>query len=400
MRMVSKGCCGALSILFVLSLFSVYFSPRTHADGGAPNLAYVSGTSSGVSVIDVGQAKVTKTIAVAGDPHTILLSQDGGFLYVSQPMVGQVSVIKAKTGQTLCNAHLPGEPTLLTLDTDTNTLFAAGNGAAQVNALDPTNCVIQHTFQTKSPVYGLAVALTAGSSLSGGTTNQLWVAGTDSLTIFDDQTGKTLGSVPLPDGPQYLSIPPGETVYVTTRQGSVDAVDLKTREVRQILRGGIFGSMDYDAITGEVYVPDEQHNVLDVLSPVVTTIPKEPNRVIPTENPPEAVAITSDGLLGFIALRGGSVAMLDLLGRHLVYTVHVGGTPHFIITGLYPPLVVDTATPTRSSISPGRSSTPEMFWIIVFCASLVMVVVLASLLVLQFRQYQRTGQQKRRGPLE
>lgn len=400
MRMVSKGCCGALAILFVLSLFSVYFSPRTHADGGAPNLAYVSGTSSGVSVIDVGQAKVTKTIAVAGDPHTILLSQDGGFLYVSQPRVGQVSVIKANTGQTLCNARLPGGPTLLALDTDTNTLFAAGNGAAQVNALDPTNCVIQHTFQTTSAVYGLAVALTAGSSLSGGTTNQLWVAGTDSLTVFDDQTGKTLGSVPLPEGPQYLSIPPGGTVYVTTRQGSVDAVDLRTREVRQILRGGVFGSLDYDAITGEVYVPDEQHAVLDVLSPVVTTIPKEPNRIIHIKNPPEAVAITSDGLLGFIALRGGSVAMLDLLSRRLVYTVNVGGTPHFIITGLYPPLAVDTATPTGSSISPGKGPTPEVFWIIVFCVSLVMVVVLASLLALQFRQYRITGQQRRRGPPE
>src|SRR5690349_5295989 len=161
MRAVSeRGRCVFL-ILLVFTLMSFYCPPQAHADGGAPNLAYVSGTSSGVSVIDVGQAKVTKTIAVAGDPHTILLSQDGGFLYVSQPMVERVSVIKAKTGQTLCNAHLPGEPTLLTLDTDTNTLFAAGNGAAQVNALDPTNCVIQRTFQTKSPVYGLAVALTA-----------------------------------------------------------------------------------------------------------------------------------------------------------------------------------------------------------------------------------------------
>ena len=403
MRMVSKASFLALSCLFVLALFSVYFSPHTHADGGAPNLAYVSGTSAGVSVIDVGQAKVTKTIAVAGDPHTILLSPDGGFLYVSQPMVGQVSVIKAKTGQTLCNAHLPGEPALLALDTDTNTLFAAGNGTAQVSALDPTNCVVERTFQAASPVYGLAVALTAGSSLFGGTANQLWVAGTDSLTIFNDQTGKTLGNIPFPDGPQYLSIPPGVTVYVTTRQGSVDAVDLKTREVRQILKGGIFGSMDYDAITSEVYVPDEQHNVLDVLSPLdsgLTTIPKEPNRVIRTENPPEAVAITNDGLLGFIAMRGGKVAMLDLLGRRLVYTVYVGGTPHFIITGLYPPVAVDTATPTDNSVSPRQSSSPGMFWIIVFCVSLVMVVVLASLLVFQLRQHQGSRQQRRRGPSE
>ncbi len=400
MRFVSNRWYWALTLLFILSLLILYFAPYTHADGGAPNLAYVSGTSSGVSVIDVGQAKITKTITVAGDPHTILLSQDGGFLYVSQPALGQVSVLRAETGQVFCNAHLAGEPSLLAIDPNTNTLYAAGSGAAQVSALDPTNCKVLHTFGVNGPVYGLAVALTAGSSLNGNTSNQLWIASTDGLTIFDDRTEQTLGDVPIPGGPQYLSIPPGETVYLTTHQGSVDAIGLKTREVRQILRGGIFGSMDYDAITGEVYVPDEQHDVLDVLSPVVTTIPKEPNRVIHTENPPEAVAITSDGLLGFIALRGGSVAMLDLLGRHLVYTVNVGGTPHFIITGLYPPLAFDTATPTGSSISPRQSSTPEVFWIIVFCASLVMVVVLASLLVLQFRQYQRTGQQKRRGPPE
>src|SRR5258708_35467714 len=98
MRMVPKRCCGALSMLFVLSLFSVYFSPHTHADGGAPNLAYVSGTSSGVSVIDVGPAKVTKTISVAGGPHTILRSQDGRFLYVSQPSAGQESAMMANTG--------------------------------------------------------------------------------------------------------------------------------------------------------------------------------------------------------------------------------------------------------------------------------------------------------------
>src|SRR5713226_4219539 len=110
MRKVSKRCCGALSMLFVLSLFSVYFSPHSHADGGAPNLAYVSGTSSGVSVIDVGQAKITKTITVAGDPHTILLSQDGGFLYVSQPTLGQVSVFRANNGSIFCTAHFPGEP--------------------------------------------------------------------------------------------------------------------------------------------------------------------------------------------------------------------------------------------------------------------------------------------------
>ncbi len=389
MRLVSKRWQFTIALLFICSLLSLYVAPHTYADGGAPNLAYVSGTSSGVSVIDVGQAKVTKTITVAGDPHTILLSQDGGFLYVSQPAVGQVSVIRTGTGRIFCTAHLPGDPSLLAIDPDMNTLYAAGSGSAQVTALDPTNCKILNTFGVNGPVYGLAVALTAGSSINGRTSNQLWVASTDGLTIFDDQTHQTLGAVPLPDGPQYLSIPPGETLYVTTRQGSVDAVSLKTREMRQILNGGIFGPMDYDALTGEVYVPDEQHNVLNVLSPVdtsMTTLPTEPERVIHTDATPESVAITNDGLLGFIALQGGRVAMLDLIAHRLVYTVDVGGTPHFIITGLYPPPVLDTPTSASNAISSQQTTIPQIFWVIVLFASLVTVIIVTIILAWQLRQ--------------
>lgn len=389
MRTVSERGRYVFLILLVFTLLSFYCPPQAHADGGAPNLAYVSGTPSGVSVIDVGQAKVTKTIPVAGDPHTILLSLDGRFLYVTQPALGQVSVIAAKTGQSICTAHLPGAPALLAIDTDTGTLYAAGNGAAQVSALDAATCAVRRTFKTESPVYGLAVALTAGSSLFGGTTNQLWVAGAHGLTVFDDQTGRVLGSVAL-SGAQSLSIPPGEMVYVTTRQGSVDAVGLKTKEVHQMLTGGIFGPMDYDAISSEVYVPDEQHNVLDVLSPIdpgTTTLPKEPERVIHTSVPPEAVAITNDGLLGFVALRGGKVAMLDLLERRFVYTLHVGGTPHFIITGLYPP--------SSEAIPPAASPQQESAWrnlaIVVVYALAFVFLTLLFVLLWQLRKYRKKG---------
>jgi hypothetical protein len=389
MRLVTKRWQYNIAFLFICALFGFIFIPCVHADGGAPNLAYISGTSSGVSVIDVGQAKVTKTISISGDPHTILLSQDGGLLYVSQPSLGQVSIIRASTGRIFCTAHLPGEPSLLAINPDMNILYAAGSRSTQITALDPTDCKTQNTFRVNGPVYGLAVALTAGSSINGGVSNQIWVASTDSLTIFDDQTHQTLGAVPFPDGPQYLSIPPGETLYVTTRQGSVDAVSLKTREVRQILTGGIFGPMDYDALTGEVYVPDEQHRVLNVLSPVDiggSAIPTEPERVIHTQGTPQSVAITSDGLLGFIALREGKVAMLDLIAHRLVYTADVGGTPHFIITGLYPPPVLDTPTPATNVSSSQQPTIPRKIWIIVFFASLVTIIIVTMILVWQLRR--------------
>ena len=389
MPLVTKRRQWTIALLFICSLLSLSFVPQANADGGAPNLAYVSGTSSGINVIDVGQAKVTKTISVSGDPQTILLSQDGGLLYVSQPTLGQVSILRASTGRLFCSVHLPGQPSLLAIDTILNILYVAGSGSAQVTALNPTNCKILNTFEVNGPVYGLAIAFAAGSSINGGISNQIWVASTDELTIFDDQVHRKLGVVPFPDGPQYLSIPPGETVYVTTRRGSVDAVSIRTREVRQILSGGIFGPMDYDALTGEVYVPDEQHQVLNVLSPVnigVSAIPTEPERVIHTQGIPESVAITSDGLLGFIALREGKVAMLDLIAHRLVYTVDVGGTPHFIITGLYPPPVLDIATPVSNATPSQQTTIPAIVWVAIFFASLLTIIIVTPILVWQLRR--------------
>src|SRR5581483_8138242 len=240
--------------------------PVAHADGGAPNLAYVSGTSKGISVIDISKQNVSKTINVAGDPHTIQLSLDGRFLYVTQPQLGRVSIIAAQTGDTVCSANVPGQPTLLALDNTTGIIYAAGNGASTVSEIDPTNCTIKRTFQVSGPVYGLAVATVASSSSGSG--NQLWIAAGPALTVLDDNSGQQISSVSISGSPRYITIPQGATVYVTTQQGSVVAIDLSSHKVVPLISGSEYGPMDYDANTGEVYVPDLKNNRLDVLAPV------------------------------------------------------------------------------------------------------------------------------------
>jgi outer membrane protein assembly factor BamB len=311
-----------------------------HADGGAPNLAYVAGTNKDISVIDISQQKVTRTITTDGSPHTVFLSLDGSFLYVTEPELGQVAVLAANTGNEICNVSVPGQPSLLAIDNGSNTLFAAGNGASGVTAIDPTNCKIKHTFQTSGPVYGMAVAA-VGSSLSGDTGNQLWVSAGNALTTFDDVTGKIIASTIIPGDPRYITIPPGATIYVTTQSGTLQAIDLTTRKVSQLVTGGQYGPMDFNENTGEVFVPDQAHNQLVVITPVNAgfALPHEPSRVIKLNNKPASIAITSDGQLGFVALTNGSVAMLDIPGRATVTTFQVGGNPQFIITGLYPPAV-------------------------------------------------------------
>ena len=368
-------------VLLLLGLLLSLCSPSVYADGGAPQLAYVVGTTQGISVIDIAQQRVTKTIVVSGDPHTVLLSLDGRILYVAQPTLGRVTAILAKTGKTLCTVSLPGQPSLLAFSLDAATIYVAGQGDTSVRALDPTTCAIRRTFDTHEAVYGLAVAASTATDATPSTPNQLWIAGSTSLTVFE-VSGHLLGTVPIPGGPQYLCIPGGFTAYVTTRQGTLVAIDLNTRQfIRTLLTRGRFGPMDYDATTGEVYVPDQQHNQLDVLVPITmgtVAPPRELARILQLDAAPQSIAITSDGLLGFVALSNGHTLMLDIPGRSTVTNIAVGGTPHFIITGLYPPV--------NTSSSPSKKAIPSATPTILVVLFVLLGVILLAMLWL-FRKY-------------
>ena len=373
--------CSVLMLLFLL----LPITQHAYADGGAPNLAYVAGASKGISVIDIAQQKVINNFSLNGDPHMVYLSLDGRFLYIAQPSLDRVTLLAAKTGQTVCSANVPGQPTLLAFDAGINILYVAGNKANTITEIDPIDCSIKKTLTTSGNVYGMNVAV-VGSGVSGGNGNQLWVATSTSMNVYTNNG--QIASIPIPGGPQYVTIPAGEFVYVTTRDGSVYAIDLASRKpLPPLLTSGQFGPMDYDAITGQVYVPDIQHKQIDVLSPINpgTTVPQhEPDHIIRLGVAPQSIAITSDGQLGFIALQGGNVAMLDIPGRQIFNTLYVGGNPHFIITGLYPPVL---------GTNPQQAS---QLTTIINIAAYVLVIGLFIVPLLLLRRYSRSGNQKKK----
>jgi hypothetical protein len=333
----------ALGIIAVVLASLAYLlfpgAGTARADGGAPNLAYISGTTKGISVVDIQQKAVTNTFSLTGDPQTIYLSLDGRFLYVTQPQLNRVTAVTARTGQSFCSASIPGQPSLLAFDQGSNMLYTAGSGAATVTEIDPSNCAIKKTLKTSGPVSGLAVA-----NIGGSNGNQVWASVPSGVQVFDNRG--LIASIPIPGGAQYISIPPGVTVYVVSKNGKLYPVSLSTQQVlAPILSGGQFGPMDYDALTDEIYVPDMLNKRIDVLNPIVSPsppFPTEPARTITLGVAPQSIAITSDGQFGFIALAGGNVAMLDVPGKEVFDTLFVGGSPHFIITGLYPPLLGST----------------------------------------------------------
>jgi DNA-binding beta-propeller fold protein YncE len=339
-----------LVMSLVLFFLLLPFAPQVQADGGAPNLAYVSGTSGDISIVDIAQRKLTGTLSVPGNPEMILLSVDGHLLYVTQPNLDRIVVINTSSRQAQCSIIVPGQPAFLAIDPWTNTLYAAGTTSNQVTALDPSTCAVRFRVRVQGSVTGLAIAI-MGNSITGGDENQLWVAGSGGITVFQID-GKLLDMIPLVSNPRFMCIPAGFAAYVSTQRGDVEAIDLKTHRVSFVLLdGGKFGSMDYDATTGNIYVPDLEHRRIDVLSPVVantTSQPGEPLYTLSFSSAPQSVAITNDGQFGFIALEHGNVVMLDIPGHQEITTIHVGGTPHFIITGLYPLLL--SLTPRQASL--------------------------------------------------
>jgi len=161
-----------LCLLAACAIFVLLPLPA-QADGGAPNLAYVAGGGHGVSVIDIAQRAVTGNFSISGDPHMLYLTIDGRFLFVTQSASGQVTMLSAKTGQTVCFARVPGQPSRLAYDPATNTVFVAANDVTGVTQIDASTCKVLHTIATSSPVNGIAIANTASPTDSG---DQLWVA--------------------------------------------------------------------------------------------------------------------------------------------------------------------------------------------------------------------------------
>lgn len=343
-----------LAPLLALAIVAAGGAPLARADGGAPNLVYVSGTKDGVSVIDIASQRVTATIPLDGDPRGMVLSTDSRFLYVALAGKNSVAVIDALAKQVVNTYPVGPGPQSLLLDlVDPSHLWVANSGGSTVTVLNPDSGKQVATIPVGLHPASVNIAgPTSGITETDGSSEVL-VANQDasSLSVIGSESFKVLTVVPLPNGdnPLWVTVPAfGGTAYVTTKQGHVYGFTLASHQFfGPIFTGQALHGMDYDAITGEVYVPDSQTNLINVLRPVATgqtaptTLPSQPVRTLALSGGPAYVAITSDGTLGLVGQQNsGDVTFLEVPAPHKVLgTVHVGGTPQFVLAGPFPPLV-------------------------------------------------------------
>jgi YVTN family beta-propeller protein len=327
------------------------------ADGGAPNLVYVAGAGAGgkaVAIIDIAVGRVTSTVTTDSPPAGIVLSLDGRFAYLTVPELNRVAVVDTNAKRVVATIPVGARPgSIILVPTASATeLYVALQGSDRVAIVDANARRVLRTVTVCSQPSSLALA-GANSGIADPNDPEVYVAcaGSQSIAVIETGRNQIVARVPLATNPAAVVVPAtGGAAYVTTNNGTVEAIALARHAALGVIyhhAGARFGTMDYDAVTGDIYVPDTTSDQIIVLTPVAVSsaggtpsVPREPARVLPVGGSPSAVAITFDGSYGFVAQRAdGSILVLDPASHQTLATVPVGGAPTALVTGPYPPVV-------------------------------------------------------------
>ncbi len=348
-----------LALLGVL-LAAAIPAGAVQADGGAPNIAYVVGTgqhADEMAVLDIASRKVTGHVRLGGTPASVVLSFDARYAYVTESTADRVAVIDARTVQVAGTVAAGRHPqaVILASSAGVNALFVTARDSNAVEIIDADARHPVATVPVGAQPLGEALAA-QGSGIKDTDVNdaELYVAnsGSDSVSVISTDRRRVIATIPTPGAPIGVTIPAaGGVAYVTTQSGAVLALSLARHTVLgtlfQLPEGHTPGQMDYNAVTGQISVPDPAGDAVYILRPAsagnggqAPSLPDEPARVLPIPGGPAAVAITFDGAYAFVVERGaGRVAMVDAPTRQVLATITVGGTPTAVVTGSYPPLV-------------------------------------------------------------
>ncbi|MBA3827172.1 MAG: YncE family protein [Ktedonobacterales bacterium] len=351
------GCSGVAALLP---------SGPVHADGGAPNLAYIAGAGANgnaLAIIDINQRRVTHSVALMGTPWGVVLSADNRYAYVTEQSAGQLAIVDTRTYAVTGTVATGAGATGIAIDfADAAHLFVANREAGTVTVVASDQPHVLATILVGQQPTGIAIA-GQGTTITGNPQVFVANAGSDTISVIDAVSRTVTSTISVPGGPQYVVIPANASVaYVTTRAGAVFVIALATHQVLGALvqrAGASFGVMDYDAITSQIYVPDAANGALAILAPVTASggahFPTEPSQQLSVAGGPSAVAITFDGAFAFVTTHDtGQVLMLDATTSQTLATISVGGTPHTIITGSYPPILDrQSATVVGISVSVG-----------------------------------------------
>src|SRR5262249_17462392 len=150
----------------------------------------------------------------------------------------------------------------LDLSHSPNLIYVANSGSDTLSMVDPdAHKVVATVTVGKHPTAVAVAGIGSGIVRPDFGDAEIYVANSadNTASVLSTQQRTMIATIPVPGGPLNVVVPgTGGVAYVGTRSGAVVALDLGTHKVLGTLlqRKGPVGVMDYDAVTGQIYVPD------------------------------------------------------------------------------------------------------------------------------------------------
>jgi len=205
----------------------------THHEAVTPDGKYVISTHptrGGISVVDVINNKVYKTIKTGPSPNYTLVTKDGRRAYVSNSGNGTLSEIDLSKWEVTRSLEAGPTPEHLVFSPDEKTIYVSNDRAGTVSVVSVKEGKVEATYKIGKRVHGLDIG-------DDGKTLFISSRSDDKLVALDTQTGEQRVLTLSPEPYHLDKIPGTGKVYVSSGKAPIIwVVDQKTFTVTDTIR--------------------------------------------------------------------------------------------------------------------------------------------------------------------
>jgi len=205
----------------------------THHEPVTPDGKYVISTHptrGGISVVDVINNKVYKTIKTGPSPNYTLVTKDGKRAYVSNSGNGTLSEIDLSKWEVTRSLEAGPTPEHLVFSPDEKTIYVSNDRAGTVSVVSVKEGKVEKTYRIGKRVHGLDIG-------DDGKTLFISSRSDDKLVALDTQTGEQRVLTLSPEPYHLDKIPGTGKVYVSSSKAPIIwVVDQKTFTVTDTIR--------------------------------------------------------------------------------------------------------------------------------------------------------------------
>ncbi|GAA0858124.1 YncE family protein [Aliiglaciecola litoralis] len=279
-----------------------------------------------VSFIDLSSREIVKTLPTGKGPHELAITQDGKWAvttdYVGGNSLTVIDVENAKVVRTISLANYPRPHGILFLDAQTHVAVSSEGSDSAVIVNIHTGNILTGIDTTQQGSHMVALSKTADVIY---TTNM----GSNSVSVLDAQTATLSHIIPMPETPEAITVnDAGTRLWVgSNKDGLVSVFDLDSDKMISQFDGYTF---PYRILLNQnqqyAVVPDYRQNTLDIFD--AETLKRLKRIELANNAGPKGVSFHPDGKTLFLSLyQQNNVIAVDIPSGKVLFTLPTGDGP-------------------------------------------------------------------------